>query len=400
MSDGVPLAVAAARKALQEAHVAPSQVTHMVSTTCTDSANPGYDHFVAQELGLSYNVEKVLLHGVGCSGGLAALRTAANLCLGHSCRGLPARILVVALEITTTLVRSELESINALNQTRIGVTLFSDCAGVLVLSNNFTSPSHPPPSPPIYSLLTWYHTTIPSTESDLGFDIDPTGWKVVLSPAVPRLTQSALLPAFHSLLPDHLLSTLPENYRSPADFDWAMHPGGSTILTGAEQVLGITSLHMRASYDTYIRHGNSSSATMMSVLDRLREKDMDELAPPCGSDSSGTGRGGFNDGKDRGASKGKPREYIIGCAFGPGISVEMCLLKRHFAGPRRVNSTPGMETPPETESELSLEGSDSDSKSDRDDEMTGKHGSPDSAKPQQKNNEGFISEALESPEVD
>jgi hypothetical protein len=29
-------------------------------------------------------LEKVLLHGVGCSGGLAALRTAANLALRHT----------------------------------------------------------------------------------------------------------------------------------------------------------------------------------------------------------------------------------------------------------------------------------------------------------------------------
>src|SRR5689334_15105407 len=49
MSDGVPLAINAARQALTEARLEPSQITHMVSTTCTDSANPGYDHFVAKE---------------------------------------------------------------------------------------------------------------------------------------------------------------------------------------------------------------------------------------------------------------------------------------------------------------------------------------------------------------
>jgi fungal type III polyketide synthase len=33
ISDGVPLAVSAARQALDEAHLAPCQITHMVSTT-------------------------------------------------------------------------------------------------------------------------------------------------------------------------------------------------------------------------------------------------------------------------------------------------------------------------------------------------------------------------------
>ncbi|KAK4130946.1 polyketide synthase [Trichocladium antarcticum] len=326
MSDGVPLAVSAARKALAEAHVEAGQVTHVVSTTCTDSANPGYDHFVAKELGLSETVEKVLLHGVGCSGGLAALRTAANLCLGHTMRRQPARILVLALEISTTLVRSELESIHALQETRIGIALFSDCAGALVLTNNIL----PPPAPPIYSLLTWQHRTIPSTECDLGFDVDPLGWKVILSPAVPRLAASTLQPTFATLL-DPLRPSLPAAYRDPADFDWAMHPGGATILTGAERALGITPMHMRASYDTYVRRGNSSSATIISVLHRLREKDMDALAP--GPDANGGG--------------GKPKEYVVGCAFGPGITVEMCMLKRHLAA--GTESRLGMETPPETE---------------------------------------------------
>ncbi|KAL2019888.1 hypothetical protein VTK56DRAFT_9063 [Thermocarpiscus australiensis] len=345
MSDGVPLAVSAARKALAEARVDVGDVTHMVSTTCTDSANPGYDHFVAKELGLSQNAEKVLLHGVGCSGGLAALRTAANLCLGHAMRRKPARILVVALEISTTLVRSELESIHALQETRIGVALFSDCASAVLLSNGIDSPhrAHAHAPPPVYSLLGWEHRTIPDTEADLGFDVDPAGWKVVLSPRVPALTQAALEPAYTALLASLLTpdnnAPPPSSYRHPADFDWAMHPGGAAILTGAERAMGLSPEHMRASYDTYVRHGNSSSATIFSVLDRLRAKDMDALAPG--------GRG--------------PREYVVACAFGPGIAVEMCMLRRRrdLAGTAAA-TRPGMETPPETESEASGGGEDGD----------------------------------------
>lgn len=101
-----------------------------------------------------------------------------------------------------------------------------------------------------------------------------------------------------------------------------MHPGGATILTGAERAVGISPEHMRASYDTYMNHGNSSSATIFSVLDRLRHKDMDALAP-----------GGR-----------PPRDYVVGCAFGPGIAVETCMLKRNMGAS-------GLQTPPETEAE-------------------------------------------------
>ena len=172
MTHGVPLAVAAARKALQEAQISPLEITHVVSTTCTNSANPGYDHYVCKELGVTQNVEKVLLHGVGCSGGMAALRTAANLALGSSFRGRKARILVVALEISSSLVRSELDSVNELQETRIGVTLFSDCASSLVLSNGFGQSDS---SDSIYDLLGWDHRVIPETDKDLGFDVHPLG---------------------------------------------------------------------------------------------------------------------------------------------------------------------------------------------------------------------------------
>jgi type III polyketide synthase len=170
LKDGVALAVTASRKALHEAKLSPQDITHVVSTTCTNSANPGFDHYVCKELGVTQPVEKVLLHGVGCSGGLAALRTGANLALGSSFRGKRARILVVALEISSLLVRSELDSAHELQQTRIGIALFSDCASALILSNGIGEQAEP-----VYELLGWDHRIIPDTEQDLGFDVDPLG---------------------------------------------------------------------------------------------------------------------------------------------------------------------------------------------------------------------------------
>ena len=150
------------------------------------------------------------------------------------------------------------------------------------------------------------------------------GWKVVLTPRVPKLTQAVLPTAFADLVAT--LPSLPPSYQDPSDFDWAMHPGGATILAGAEKALDISSYHMRASYDVYMNHGNSSSATIFSVLDSLRCEKMDALAPD-----------------------GRVRDYVFGCAFGPGITVETCMLRRNL-GARGIS---GLQTPPETESEES-----------------------------------------------
>ena len=169
---GVKLSVAACRKALEQWGGDLHEITHVVATTCTNSANPGFDHYVVKELGLNTSIEKVLLHGVGCSGGLAALRTAANIALGSSYRRKPARVLVVACEISSVLVRSELDSIAKNQEVRIGVTLFSDCASAAVLANGFSDRFE---GEPLLELLGWEHEIIDDTEKDLGFDVDPMG---------------------------------------------------------------------------------------------------------------------------------------------------------------------------------------------------------------------------------
>lgn len=172
LTEGVKLAAWASRKAIGEWGGDISELTHMVSSTCTNSANPGYDYYVARELGLDSSVERTLLHGVGCAGGLAALRTAANLALTATFMGAPARILVVTCELASLLVRSELDALTRDQDLRVGLTLFSDGASALVLSNGLGDTWN---ERPIYDLLAWDHQTIPETEKDISFDVHSNG---------------------------------------------------------------------------------------------------------------------------------------------------------------------------------------------------------------------------------
>ncbi|KAL8910728.1 MAG: hypothetical protein Q9171_004021 [Xanthocarpia ochracea] len=302
--EGVRLSVNACTKAIQEWGGRVDDITHVVSTTCTNSANPGFDHYVVKQLGIRTSVEKILLHGIGCSGGMAAMRTAAHLALGSSYQRKPARVLVLACEISSVLVRSELDSINQEQQTRVGVCLFSDCASAAILSNGVGDDES---AEPIYDLLGWKHQIIEGTEEDLGFDVDPLGWKVILTQRVPTLAAAAVSPCFQDLVKS--VPELHDNSQSPmaADFDWALHPGGSLIITGVEQAMNLTPEHLRASYEIYMKYGNSSSATIFSVLNKLRE------------------------------SEGK--ENVVACAFGPGIALEMMALRRHNLGALSTNGS-------------------------------------------------------------
>jgi fungal type III polyketide synthase len=301
MQEGVQLSINASKRAIVEWGGNVNQITHMVSTTCTSTANPGYDHYVAQAIGVPNSAEKILLAGIACSGGLAAIRVAANLALGTSYRQKPARILVLACEICSIFVRSELHLIHRDQEVRIGACLFSDAAAACIISNgigNDHACEHAT-SLSTYDILGWKHDTISETDTDLGFDVHPHGWKVILTPRVPSLT-STVIPAQFKGLIDSIPELKGTNSQNPTDFDWALHPGGSLILSNAQTALGLEEHHLRASYEVYVEHGNSSSATVISVLDRLRQPH---------HEMSGL-------------------QHVIACAFGPGINVEMMALKR------------------------------------------------------------------------
>lgn len=132
----------------------------------------------------------------------------------------------------------------------------------------------------------------------------------MLTQRVPKLTTAAVPAMF-----EDLVSSIPElvdaGKLKASDYDWALHPGGSIIISGIQKAMRLSEDHLRASYEIYMAHGNSSSATFFSVLKRLLS--------------------------------GSISEHIIGCAFGPGIAVEMMAFKRCQALSRS-----GSESPAET----------------------------------------------------
>jgi fungal type III polyketide synthase len=81
------------------------------------------------------------------------------------------------------------------------------------------------------------------------------------------------------------------------DFDWALHPGGEAIIEGAKEMLHLTENQLRASREIYKTRGNSSSPTVLAVLDKLR-------------------------------SMGRGRDHVVATSFGPGLAIEMAMLRR------------------------------------------------------------------------
>ncbi|KAK9851585.1 Thiolase-like [Penicillium brevicompactum] len=174
---GVDLAVQACKKALGEANIAPEQITHTIGVTCTNQGNPGYDLPVARELDLPLSVDRTLLHGVGCAGGLSLLRAAAQLAGGASVRRKPARILAFACELCTPNLRYYLslaEQNGNSEKANIAGALFSDAAAAFVLCNEYAV-AQDQQSIPQLELLEWGCDVIPDTVDRMSFYADVNG---------------------------------------------------------------------------------------------------------------------------------------------------------------------------------------------------------------------------------
>lgn len=157
---------------MEEAGLAPSDVTHAVAVTCTDQSNPGYDLFVCKKLGLPPGVQRTLLQGVGCAGGLSALRAAANIAAAETQKGRPAQVLVMATELCSLYLKAELHAASQDDNLHIAPALFSDAAAALVVSNRPAFERH---HKPIFELQEYGSMLVPNTTEYMSYDVTSHG---------------------------------------------------------------------------------------------------------------------------------------------------------------------------------------------------------------------------------
>jgi predicted naringenin-chalcone synthase len=127
----------------------------------------------------------------------------------------------------------------------------------------------------------------PDSEDAMAWHIGNHGFEMILSPRVPALIGQSLRPWVTHWLDQQGLAL--------ADIaTWAVHPGGASILRAVEECLGLSKEQTATSWEVLAECGNMSSATVLFILDRLRQR---QAARPC-----------------------------VALAFGPGLAAEAALL--------------------------------------------------------------------------
>jgi alkylresorcinol/alkylpyrone synthase len=250
-------------------------VTTIVSVSCTGYMLPSLDAHLLGRLGLSPATRRVPITELGCSAGVGAVGLAAELLARPS----PSRVLVLSVELSS--FGAQLAEPSTTDM--FANLLFSDGAAAAIVSATVHGRG-----PEIVAT----HTALwPDSTDQLGMRLTDGGFRLVLSPFLPRLIQTRL-----RTLVDEFLA------RNSVALDdvafWVVHPGGPKILDAVAASLRLSDRDLAATWETWEASGNLSSATVFFILRRLANS-----TPP------------------------RPGTLGLMLAFGPGVSCEIVLLR-------------------------------------------------------------------------
>ena len=266
-----PLALEAARQALERSGLAPGDITHLVTISCTGFQAPGVDIELIQGLQLPMTTERTHIGFMGCHGALNGLRIARALVAGDP----QARVLLCAVELSSVHCVCEWDQ-----EQMIACSLFADGAAALVGAARGPA-------------LSWRvdgsgSCVIPDSTDDMSWNVGDHGFRMTLGKSVPGLVARQLPGWLTRWLGDQGLTV--ENVAS-----WCVHPGGPKILQAVAEGLVLDREALEPSRSILAEYGNMSSATILFILQRLIESN----APrPC-----------------------------VALAFGPGLTCEATLLR-------------------------------------------------------------------------
>jgi predicted naringenin-chalcone synthase len=215
-------------------------ITHIIVASCTGFVAPGIDQILAREMGLSDQVERLLIGFMGCYAAIAALRSAR-----HVVRSDPAaRVLVVTVEISTLHLQEDVEI-----EPLLAMLQFGDGAAAALVTSGGAGLSIEEP----------FAINLPESEQLIRWTIGDQGFAMHLSGEVPGRIGDALR---QSHVRDRITGGQPV-----AEIDaWAVHAGGRSILDAVANALALTPDALDMSRAVLEAYGNMSSATLMFAL--------------------------------------------------------------------------------------------------------------------------------------
>src|SRR6202047_620895 len=157
-------------QALHAAGMKPKELSAIFVASVTGIAAPSLDARLVNRMGLSPNIKRIPIFGLGCVAGAAGISRAADYVKAYPDQA--AALLSVEL-CSLTLQRDDLSMAHL-----ISALLFGDGAAATVITGSDRKADGP-------EILATKSILYPHTEKVMGWDISEKGFKIVLSPEVP-----------------------------------------------------------------------------------------------------------------------------------------------------------------------------------------------------------------------
>ncbi len=273
------MSAACAQRCLAGAGLEPQDIHHVIFVSTTGISTPSIDAKLFNVLKFDRHIRRTPIWGLGCAGGAAGLSRA----LEYTTAKPEHAVLVIAIELCGLTFRKDDYSKSNL----IGTSLFSDgAAAVLVVGDE-----HPLSRRNGMKLLNSLSTIYEDSLDVMGWEVKDDGLEVIFSKDIPTIVRTLVKPNISDL------ASL--NGIGIADIKhYVVHPGGTKVVEGYEDALGLGKGALRYTRKVLREHGNMSSPTVLYVLREFLQ-----------------------------SHEYGPHEYGLISALGPGFSSELILFE-------------------------------------------------------------------------
>lgn len=262
------------RKALDNASWEAASLDYIITVSCTGIMIPSLDAYLINNLGLRQDVVRLPVTEMGCAAGVSGLIYASNFLKSNPNK----RAAIVAVESPTATF--QLDDYSMANM--VSAAIFGDGASCVLLSSEENAIGPKIMGEEMYHFKDATHM--------MGFDLTNHGLKMILDPAVPDTIAAHFPSIIHPFLEKHGTSIEKVDHL-------IFHPGGKKIVQTVEELFGKLGKNIDDTRETLRLYGNMSSATVLYVLERFMDKDI------------------------------QPGEQGLVLSFGPGFSAQRVLLE-------------------------------------------------------------------------
>jgi alkylresorcinol/alkylpyrone synthase len=250
----VDLGEQAITTALTRVGLTAADISAIFFASVTGISSPTIDARLINRMPFPTTVKRTPIFGLGCVAGAAGIARAADYV-----RAFPDQYaLLLSVELCSLTWQDDDQSIANL----ISCGLFGDGAAAVIIAGADTPLGRRPtsveqPAPRVVSTRSTFYR---NTERIMGWDITNTGFKIVLSPDVPKVVNENLRGDVESFLSDNNLSV-------DRICSYIFHSGGPKVLEAMETTLNLPPNALAPSWKSLREVGNLSAASVLAVME-------------------------------------------------------------------------------------------------------------------------------------